>query len=129
MLILIYCLILNLKKNEKNVFGLVATVVFSVSAMANNEIVNNDKVVKSDNVGVELINNIDYADSKIDVASNLKIENVENSTVAAGSIKCWAFGKWLANKLEDVSDNQALIDATVAAAVKLCNIADDLGWI
>ena len=112
---------------KKVFFSLVATLAFGLFANANTIDV---ETVKSKTVSVELLG----ADNTAVVTSDVIVVNTENtttveSTAAAGSIKCWAFGKWLRNKLQAISDNQALIDATVAEMVKLCNVADDLGCI
>lgn len=56
-------------------------------------------------------------------------KSLDSKNVTNASLKCWAFGKYIRIKLNEVSDNQALIDQTVKALVALCNIADDLGWV
>ena len=93
------------------IFSGIALVTFSFAGMAN-----------------------EIEEKKLEVKT-IKIEKVENSiedssnAVEAGSIKCWAFGKWLRAKLNAVSDNDVLIDQTVDTAVDLCNILDDAGLI
>lgn len=61
------------------------------------------------------------------IDSDFTSSKSENLTTA--SLKCWAFGKYIRIKLNEVSDDQVLIDQTVKALVALCNIADDLDWI
>jgi hypothetical protein len=56
-------------------------------------------------------------------------KSLDSKNVTNASLKCWAFGKYIRIKLNEVSDNQALIDQTIKALVALCNIADDLGWV
>jgi hypothetical protein len=96
---------------KKFMFSAVALVAFSFAGMAN-----------------------EIEEKKVEVKT-IKIEKIENSiedssiAVEAGSLKCWAFGKWLRHKLNAVSNNDALIDQTVDAAVDLCNILDDSGLI
>ncbi len=96
---------------KKMIFSAVALVAFSFAGMAN-----------------------EIEEKKVDIET-IQFEKVENSikdssnAIEAGSLKCWAFGKWLRAKLNAVSDNDALIDQTVDAAVDLCNILDDAGLI
>ncbi len=91
---------------KKFIFSAVALMAFSFAGMANDI-----EETKSEN--------------------QLVVSNIENTTSVEeiGSLKCWAFGKWLKTKLNAVSDDDALIDQTVDAAVGLCNILDDVGII
>ncbi|WP_445711185.1 hypothetical protein [Flavobacterium sp.] len=95
---------------KKFAFSIVTLVAFSFSGMANE------------------------TEKKVEVKSIeiVKIENaieITTSTEEAGSLKCWAFGKWLRVKLNAVSENEELIDQTIDAAVSLCNTLDDIGLI
>ena len=72
------------------------------------------------------------ADSKGIIVSNTNCRVEEGSTtitVEGSSLKCWAFKKWVRMKLNQVSDNEKLIDATVYALGDLCEIANDLDLI
>ena len=96
---------------KKLLFSAVALVAFSFAGMANET---EEKRADAKNIEIQIIENT--------------IESTP-STEEAGSLKCWAFGKWLRIKLNAVSENEELIDQTVDAAVSLCNTLDDIGLI
>ena len=96
---------------KKVFFSAVVLVAFSFAGMAN-EI--EEKKVEVETIQIEKFEN------------TFEESSTSNET---GSLKCWAFGKWLRAKLNAISDNDALIDQTVDAAVDLCNILDDAGII
>lgn len=66
---------------KKLFFGLVATVLFSVSAMANNEVVNNDKVVKENvKVGKTIKVSLGDVSNLSEAEINSLIENIQIPT-------------------------------------------------
>jgi hypothetical protein len=85
----------------------------------------------------EIATNYVKIEEKVSITSIEKLNVIElydqfkvsNQMVETGSVKCWLFGRWLRKQLSEVSNDTALINQTVEAAVALCNIIDDLGFI
>ena len=110
---------------KKVFFTAIALVAFSSASMANT--IADEEVVMT-NVKIEnkvVITSIENL-NVIELYTQYKLTT---QTEASGSIKCWLFGKWLRSQLNNVSNDTTLINQTVTAAVSLCNIIDDLGFI
>jgi hypothetical protein len=110
---------------KKLLFTAIALVAFSSASMANtiaHEEVVSEKSQITNKIAITSIENLNV----LELYTQYKLTT---PAVKTGSIKCWLFGKWLRSQLNDVSNDTALINQTVNAAVALCNIVDDLGII
>lgn len=106
---------------KKFVFSAVAMMAFSLSSMANTI---DEQKIAAKTVEIEKF----YYSDNISIGFN-NSDAIAADAEMAGSLKCWAFGKWLRLKLSAVSNDEELINATVEAAVAICNVLDELDMI
>ena len=108
---------------KKLFFTAIALVAFSSASIANtkegiNLLPQNHIVSKINLNAVDVLKLYNSKEFK-EYYSSIDSKDYQNKDV---SITCWAFGKWLRAKLNAISDDTALIDQCVDAAVALCNI-------
>jgi hypothetical protein len=108
---------------KKLFFTAIALVAFSGISMASTKegenLLPQNHIVSTINLNVENAFKLYNSNEFKEYYSTIDSKDFQNKD---DSLTCWAFGKWLRAKLNAISDDTALIDQCVDAAVALCNI-------